>query len=168
MKNLFMLVFSLVVKTAWCQAIIPTKHQIAKLFNMDEDNTEWTICNQDNSYLKSDTLRLYNNINYFYQKSTCCKLVQWKFYKKYAFTRLDLQICTEPPTGSIITENDYFRIKFSSDKSGLYLFVLNKKSTPEFFQIVGLQEVKLSNNNISKIIVLKRLMSKQPIVGPTY
>jgi hypothetical protein len=167
-KILLLLVFSFMANLCWCQNNVLSKHQMTKIFRPDDDHTEWTICNQDSSFFKADTLRLYDNINYFYQKSDCCRLVQWDFYRKNAFRRPILQICTEPASGSVLTENDYFKIKFLSDKSGLYLFVLNRKYPPDFFKVIGLQEVGLANNNKSRVILLKRLMSKRPIVAPLY
>jgi hypothetical protein len=131
-----------------------------KIFMSDDDPTEWVICNQDSSYFKSDTLRLYSNINYFYQKSSCCKLVTWRFYKKNAFTRSDLQVCNEPPTGSVLTKNDYFRLKVISSKNGLSLLIKNQISPPVFFMMIDLQEIELDNNSRSKLIVLKRVARK--------
>src|SRR5437868_3504403 len=100
MRILSLLVFILIVKAGWCQNNVPTKSQIAQVFKPADDKTEWLICNQDSSFFKSDTLRLYGNINYFYQKTDCCKLIEWRFYKKNAFTRSNLEVCKEPPTGS--------------------------------------------------------------------
>jgi len=126
MRILVLLALTLLTNVGWCQNNVPTRHQMADIFRPDDDNTEWLICNQDSTFFKSDTLRLYNDINYFYQKSDCCKFIKWDFYKKNVFVRCHLQICTEPSTGSVLTENDYFKIKISSDKSGLYLFVVDR------------------------------------------
>jgi hypothetical protein len=79
MKILLILLFSLIATIGRCQNNVPNKHRT------DDDHIGWVICNQDSSFCKSDTLRLYDNINYFYQKSDCCKLVRWDFYKKNAF-----------------------------------------------------------------------------------
>jgi hypothetical protein len=160
MRLLILLIFSLTTEAVWCQNNVPTKHQMAKVFKPDEEKTEWLICNQDSSFFKSDTLRLYSSINYFYQKSDCCKLVEWNFYKANAFTRSSLQVCTEPPIGSVLTENDYFKIKISSNKSGLYLFVVDRKDSSDSFKIIDIQEIELSNNTKSKLIVLKRMARK--------
>ena len=168
MKILLLSLFSLIATIGWCQNNVPTKHQMAKVFRTDDDHTEWVICNQDSSFFKSDTLRLYSNINYFYQKSDCCKLIRWDFYKKNAFTFSDLQVCKEPPTGSVLTENDYLKIKLSSDRSGMYLYILNRKGVADFFKIIDYHDVGLAANNKSKVIVLKRLMSQHHIVGPLY
>ena len=168
MRILFLFAFSLIVKIGCCQNNIPTKHQIITLFRHDADNTEWVICNQDSSFFKSDTLLLYNNINYFYQKSDCCKLIQWNFYKKNAFTRSNLQVCTEPPLGSVLTKNDYFKIKLISNKSGLYLFVVNRRDPIDSFKVIDLHEDALANNQKFMVIVLKRLMDKHPTVVLSY
>lgn len=99
MRTLILFAFSLMANIGWRQHSSLTKNQIDKILNADNDHTEWSICNVDSSFFKSDTLRLYNNINYFYQKSNCCKLVTWRFYKKNAFTLSGLEVCKEPPVG---------------------------------------------------------------------
>lgn len=167
MKVLFLLMFGSLVNVSWCQNSVLTKHQMAKIFVSDDDHKEWIICNQDSSFFKSDTLRLYSTINYFYQKSNCCKLIKWDFYKKNAFTRSSLQVCTEPPTGSVLTENDYFKIKLPSDKSSLYLVVVNR-THQNFFKVIDVREERLANNQKSKVIVLKRLMGKDSAVEQLY
>ena len=160
MRIPILVVFSLIINVGWCQNNVPTGHQMAKIFRLDNDHTKWTICNQDSSFFKSDTLRLYDNINYFYQKSDCCKLMQWNFYKKDAFICSTLQVCKEPPTGSVLTENDYFKIRTLSDKRGLYLFAINRKAPSYFFKVIDLQEIGLADNRKSRVIVLKRIVKK--------
>lgn len=173
MKYIFTLFFALSINWGLCQELSPSKHQLSKLFKLSIDqeskktisvgNNAWTICNQDSSFFKSDTIRIYSNINYFYQKGACCKFIQWTFYKKNAFVQSDLQVCIEPSSSSIL--NKYYTIEFLSGKKELYLFILNSDNAFELFRVINLQEIKLAQNNSTKIIALKRMTTKNPIVG---
>ncbi|MBS1531314.1 MAG: hypothetical protein JSU01_13490 [Bacteroidetes bacterium] len=162
--------FLLCIKAGLCQSSSSTKRQVTKLFKSSIGNGEWTICNQDNAFFKADTLRLYNNINYFYQLSSCCQFIQWKFFKEKSFVQSAVQICKEPASSTVVTPDDYYTVKYFSKGGVQYLFVLKEKSKAEIFQLIGLQEVQLANNNSTKIILLKRLISKseRPIVGSVH
>jgi len=177
MKIILTLIFLLVcINVGFCQNLSPTRHQVTKLFKSSIDqeskksisvgNSAWTICNQDSAFFKADTLRLYNNLNYFYQISTCCKFILWTFYKKNAFVLSGMQVCKEPASSSIRTE--YYKIRYFGDKKELYMVVLDRKRQPEFFRVIGLQEIGLADNNKSKVIVLKGLISKQRLVGSVH
>ena len=173
-KLIFILLF--VAKVGMCQNLIPNKHQINRLFNSSFDKESekklntgsvvWTICNQDSAFFKADTIKLYSEINYFYQFSSCCHFIQWTFYKKHAFIQSSLQICNEPSSGSITTLNDYFNIKLLR---GNLLEILNAKGDPgpEFFVIINVDEIKLARGK-SKIITLKRFFRRGEIIGTVY
>src|ERR1700761_2555910 len=95
-------------KVGSSQKSIYTAHRLVKLFKSSIDQQSknvisigagaWIICNHDSSYFTADTLRLFDNINYFYQNGTCCDFVDWTFFKKNAFAQSKFQICNEPST----------------------------------------------------------------------
>jgi len=145
-----------------------TAHKLTKLFKSSIGNGEWIICNHDSSYFTSDTIRLFDNINYFYQKGGCCDFVKWTFAKKNAFVQSKFQVCKEPSTGDIIDpEHDTYTIKTFSDNRVVYLFVSKWKSV-EVFQLVGVDDIKLLDNRSAKVVTLKRTMTRKSIVGHTY
>jgi hypothetical protein len=153
-----------------------TAHHLKKIFkeSIDQESKksisvgsgEWTICNQDSAFFKDDTIRLYSNINYFYQISKCCNFINWTFYEKKAFVQSTSQICKEPASASPSTE--YYNIRFFSDKQTLYLYVIKQKSSVEVFQVLSIREVNLADNESSKEITLKRLFAKRAIIGHVY
>jgi hypothetical protein len=145
---------------AFGQDNIPTKLQFKKLF---KENTHWTICNQDSAFYKSDTLRLYSNVNYFYQKSSCCNFVDWIFYKNNSFLQKTSQVCKEPATTGVISNKEKYTLILASGK----LFLLNYKGHIEYFEVVSLLKIPLVNNNSTIEITLKRLTPKT-IVGPLH
>lgn len=66
--------------------------QVSKTDSQAVYNT-WYICNDDNSFFKSDTISLYDNINSALQTKICCDYIKWTFYKKNSFspTRASMQ-----------------------------------------------------------------------------
>ena len=141
-----------------------TKSQIFKLIKSSINQTSrksisvgsgaWIICNQDNSFFKSDTIKLYNNINYFYQLSSCCDFIDWTFYKKNSFLQSKSQICREPASADVHV--DYYQLIVIKENETLYLQI-NKSNLPvSKFEIVKIENIKLDNNNSTDVIVLKR------------
>nr|WP_294944163.1 hypothetical protein [uncultured Mucilaginibacter sp.] len=117
-------------------------------------NSEWTICNQDSSYFKSDTVRIYSNINYFYQISNCCNFVNWTFYNKNAFVLSKSQICKEPSSASV--KVDYYRFNIFLNKKKTYLSISNTIGAVEKFEVIDIREIALAQNNSTQEITLKR------------
>jgi hypothetical protein len=148
-----------------CQNVKPTAHQLSKLFKSSIDqeskksisagNGAWIICNQDSSFFKADTLRVYNNVNYFYQLSSCCKFIGWTFYNKNSFIQSDLQICNEPASSSI--KNYSYQISIFSEKQKTYMLVIKPQITSEKFEVIKIEDIKLANNNLTKAVTLKRV-----------
>lgn len=150
-----------------CQIKKTSVHQLKFIFKKTIDQPEkdrvviganaWIICNQDSAFFKTDTVKLYSNINYFYQKSNCCEFIKWTFYRKNKFTQSQSQICEEPPISSV--KFDYCNIDFFSKKGKTYILVINK-SNDQLFETIGLEEIPLADNGSSKVVILKRVTSK--------
>ncbi|MBD1386113.1 hypothetical protein IDJ75_12540 [Mucilaginibacter rigui] len=164
MKLIYTLTLILIANVGYSQSAAPGVNQVYKLLRSSINQTskksisigsgEWLICNQDSAFFKNDTLRLYDNINYFYQLSKCCDFIGWTFYEKNAFVQSKSQICNEPSSMSIQTE--YYNIQvFSKDKS-TFMFVIKQGVVFGKFEIINIKSIALANNNSSKIIVLKR------------
>lgn len=117
-------------------------------------NCSWLICNKDSSYYLSDTIRLYNHINYYYDPSNCCEFVKWEFESSSKFRLIETKICKEPPT-SKTDLNNLNKINWEIDKSNLYITIENvKKKNKEKFLVCDFYEEKLWNG-IHKCMVLK-------------
>lgn len=163
MKLIYTLLIILTFHTISLSQTKPTKKDLVKLFkssiyqpskkSISVGLGAWTICNQDSAYFKADTIKLYNNINYFYQISTCCDFVNWTFYKKKAFIQSCSQICKEPASANIKT--DYYVVRIISNNGNLLLQVIDKRNS-KTFKVLSLKEIKLEGNNSTTEITLKR------------
>ncbi len=90
--------------TGLCQNTLRTPRQLLKLFKLsinqlsrkgvDIGSGAWTICNQDSSFFKSDTLRVYDNLNYFYQISQVVAVQSWAISRQVYFRKMALNICS--------------------------------------------------------------------------
>lgn len=113
----------------------------------------WIICNTDSAYYKADTIKLYDNINYFYQRNSCCSFIEWTFYKRNAFLQNKAQICREPSSMSALTE--YCEFKIAKKKDNVYLIVIDKHLKK--FELVSISQLKLTNNGVVNEITLKKV-----------
>jgi hypothetical protein len=85
MKYRLTIIFLSCWSFGFCQKFIVDRHHLTKLFkesieqeskkSISVGSGEWTICNQDSAYFKADTIKIYSNINYFYQQSNCCNFI---------------------------------------------------------------------------------------------
>lgn len=143
----------------------PTIHEVYKIFESSIDQPskkaisigagEWLICNSDSAFYKKDTLKMYNNINYFYQQSNCCKFIGWTFYKKDAFVQSESQICDEPT--SRLVKSDNFQFKLSVKNKRLLMLISNSGSAIGNFEILEIGNISLADNNLAKVLTLKRI-----------
>lgn len=149
---------------AFCQGL--SKKQLSALLKPDKEDSErnWVTCNQDSTFFKSDTVRLYDNINYFYQLSSCCDFVEWHVYKKEGFSQGRSQICKEPASASVIS--DFFKFSIWKSSKKIYLTAINPKTHDmQIFEFVSLSKIKLANNNYASELIFVKMFSPKPIVG---
>lgn len=128
----------------------PTKGQLLKAFKgsvrqensvkVSTNSNPWVICNKDSAFYKSDTVRLYNNVNYYYN-SKCCDFIDWTFYKKEAFVLTRVQICKEPATASVAKNEDWFTIKVSNEDKNLLLETYNQGKLVDRFKVISIDKV---------------------------
>ena len=153
---------------AFSQNKQPTKSQLIAAFkrSIRQDNSgrvstnsnPWAICNKDSAFYKSDTLRLYNNVNFYYY-SKCCDFTDWTFYKKDAFVLTRVQICKEPTTASVTKNDDWFKVKISTENKTLFLQTYNQGRLVDKFKVVSLEQVdKIGQpNETTNMVTLVRI-----------
>jgi len=118
---------------------------------------EWYICNKDSSYYLSDTIKIFNHVNYLYDPSNCCSFVCWDFKNKSIFHLREIFICQEPPIGKVIFNNKY-KISWESDKNELVLLKKNYLNRVEKFIVLDFREVALWNKiQTCFVLTLKRI-----------
>ncbi|RXK62762.1 hypothetical protein ESA94_07125 [Lacibacter luteus] len=136
------------------QTIVPTKKQLLKLFKssirqdlkskITTNSNPWVICNDDSSYYKADTIRLFPNSN-DYPDCKCSCYIDWTFYKKDAFI-LTREYINEPRRISVTKSGDWYVVKLSLDGESLILETFNQNILIDRFKVV----------DINHSIVLKR------------
>ena len=117
----------------------------------------WVICNKDSSFFHSDTILLYNNVNYYYYSDNCCTFIDWTFYRKNAFVQTKTQICKEPPTSTVATKNDWFTISIQKEQKDIVLETINQ-DTISRFKVIALDKILMGKlKEETNRIVLVRL-----------
>ena len=166
MTKLLLFIFLFCGQIVFGQNNQPTKSQLLRVFkgSIRQDNSgkistnsnPWVICNKDSAFYKSDTLRLYNNINYYYY-SNCCDFTDWTFYKKDAFVLTRVQICKEPTTASVARNEDWFTVKVRKDKN-LFLETYNQGKLIDRFEVVSVEKVDNigQHKEITELVTLVR------------
>ena len=167
MTKHFLLLFLIVGHNTFAQNNNPTKSQLLKVFKksirqdtkgmVSTNSNPWVVCNKDSAFYKNDTLRLYNNVNYYYY-SKCCDFVDITFYKKNAFVAVQTEICKEPPTSTVATNDDWFTIDVLKDKGSLIILTINQGKIVDRFKVISINEVNNIGqlNDITEVLTLVR------------
>jgi len=154
--RLFILVtFSFAGHISVGQTSQPTKKQLLKLFKssirqdsklkVTTNSNPWVVCNDDSSYYKADTIRLFPYSN-DYPDCKCSCYIDWTFYKKDAFI-LTREYTNEPRRVIVTKSSDWYIVKLSLADKSLILETFNQNNLIDRFEVIDI--------NLS--IVLKRL-----------
>jgi len=141
MKYFYTSILSIVtILTCYAQNDISRKN-LKKLLNVKRgyDSKVWTICNSNTT----DSIKLYSNMNYFYQSKSCCEFIQWNFYNKNNMREEQIQVCDEPSTGKTITKNDYYSIKIEKEDDNLYLDKYQNNKLVNRYRVLSITKEKL-------------------------
>ena len=159
MRTSIILFFFLVGHTSLGQISNPTKKQVFKILKasikqdskskVSTNSNPWVICNEDSSYFKSDTLKLFPHLN-DYPNCRCYCYIDWTFYKKDAFV-LTREYIDEPRRVSVTNADNWYVIKLSKVNNDLVLKTYNQGKLVDQFNVVS----------IDNTIVLKRLKIDQ-------
>lgn len=114
---------------------------------------EWTANNKDSLYYKSDSVVFYQDINHFYDGSTCDIVVLR--VSKTDFKFVNTYLCTEPGRERWLTGKHRLKLKKSEGKQILEIKVLNET---ERFDIIAYEEKRINRYPWDiKILALRRL-----------
>lgn len=131
---------------SWCQLFsqdYPTKKELKKLFSEKQEylgELDWETCNDDSSYYKNDTIRLYNRntVTVCLNQERCCEKVDWTFFNGNSFGLSKTSRCQEPPLSTAIGPDDRYKIKIKTVDTILELHIKNSKSQTEILEVVSL------------------------------
>jgi hypothetical protein len=117
----------------------------------------WTTCNDDSLYFKSDTLVLYQDINYRnLAKKQCCHYINWNIPTKKDFKIEDLFACAEP--GTIKTSGLKEKIKLITKNSEKIIEIYTNGSVTDRFIILKFESKEVDRYPWEiKILTIKRL-----------
>ncbi len=116
---------------------------------------KWIACNKDSLYYKSDTVTMYQDVNYTI-KSNCCYYVNWNITSKKDIKIENAFLCTEPGRVSSFNGQEVFKLS----KGGQRQLITIKRSGKEIekFEILKLEERKVNRYpHDIKVLTLKRL-----------
>ena len=117
-------------------------------------NGEWTINNNDSSYYKSDTIRLYQDINYQYEIKTC-HIIKWKKDKR-KFSIHFIDICSEP--GRAMTYDEKETVKLKSKNKNQIIEIGRGGKVIESFYVLNMEQKRVDRNPYDiKILTLERM-----------
>lgn len=115
---------------------------------------EWTICNEDSLYYKSETIELHQDANYNIQNK-CCHYLNWKITSKKSIKIEDSFACTEP--GRLSSSNLKETFKVVNYNDGQMIILKRGKEEIDKFMIIKLEEKRVNRYpHYVKILTLKR------------
>jgi len=122
--------------------------------DLNDLNGEWTVNNNDSSYFKSDTIRLYQDINYLYEIKTC-SIIEWKKDRR-KFSIHYIKTCSEPMRAMKYNEKETIRLKYKNENQIIELRRSGK--IIESFIILDMEVKEVARNPYEiKILTLKRI-----------
>lgn len=137
-----------------------TKKHLKGLFKKSTDKYSlsniWISCNTDQTYFSSDTIKLFNHQNYYYNSKDCCRFVSWKFENPQSFRLSKSYMCTEPPI-SEVSQNNLFQTNFKNIDGQLYLRINSFDNTVENLKVVDLTKKLLPNEESCYVLTLVRI-----------
>ena len=147
--KIYLLLFLFLSINCWGQKTELTKKNLLKILKssirqdskskIQTNSNPWSICNEDSSYFKSDTLHLYLSNNSQYRNhSLCCNFINWSFYKKDAFILTKTQICKEPPTTSASKAENWYTLKIKKEDKILTLTTCNQEKIMTRFKVINI------------------------------
>lgn len=121
-----------------------------------QSKTEWTACNIDSSYYKSDTVKLYSN-DYFHISAKCCNYIDWTFCNRTTFNLTELFNCVEPPYSDLDPNNYGLKLKLKKNKANkLILSIYDKGKFKDRFILVSLDRIELQKGQLSYRLTMVR------------
>jgi len=158
MRQIELLILLLTSLTSSRQSTYPTTKELKQIFKESEEKygltNLWIACNDDSSYFKSDTVRLFNHVNYYYHSNGCCKFIKWEFQKSLTITFTESRMCVEPPRATLFGLQ---KIKMTDDKGVIYLELSSSGHRIDKFKVVGLSTKELwTGGHVSNVLTLKR------------
>lgn len=116
---------------------------------------EWTACNKDSLYHRSETVVLYQDANYYVQ-AKCCHYVNWKIRSKKKMRIENSFVCTEPGRVNSSTLKETYKVVNCED--GQMIVLKRGKAVIDKFKVVNLQDNRVERYPYDiKILTLKRL-----------
>ena len=103
-------------------------------------NGEWQTKNDDNLYYRTDTIKLFKDINHFYNTQTCY-LIKWTVEKRN-FKLSNVFACTEPGRVSAYTEKE--KLRLTKTDFGHIISLERNNQIFDKFKITDYQEKKVN------------------------
>jgi hypothetical protein len=119
----------------------------------------WLICNKDNAYYNSDTIKLYNYITNIYNSNYCCSFVVWYFRSKSNFSFSETVVCDQPYNTKVVYKNIcHCKIKWKILNDQLILIKKCDLKKDEKYLVLDLKKELLPWGTFSNyILTMKRI-----------
>ncbi len=115
-----------------------TEENLKQVFSLKHNSffPGWSaLYNTDSTYAKTDTIRLYTNVSNFLLNPKFCYLTSWTFSDSITFDLSETNICQNPDSSTVISDNIDLKIKFNKIDKNLVLTILNEREINDNFII---------------------------------
>ena len=119
----------------------PTKKELKKLFSEKQEylgELSWETCNDDSSYYKNDTIKLYYRNTTCLNQERCCERIDWTFFNGNSFGLSNTSLCQEPPLSTAIGPDNRYKVKIKKVGATLELHIKDSKNKIEVLEVVAL------------------------------
>ena len=129
---------SLVTKERLLQIFKASIKQDSKL-KIQTNSNPWIICNDDDFYYKSDTLR-FSHYSNDYPDCKCLCYIDWTFYKSDAFV-VTKESIAEPRRVSVAKADNWYVIKTFKRGQDLILETYNQSRLVDQFKVISIDPI---------------------------
>lgn len=117
---------------------------------------DWASCNKDSLYYTSDTIRLYQDNNYYF-KTKCCYYVHWNIFTKGKMKIENSFMCVEP--GRRFWNSDEIAIELKKNNGKQFIILKKNGAAMQNFLLLSFEKIELSEAPYGtiKVLTLKKM-----------
>lgn len=159
MNKIILILLIIVSQFSFAQNEKLTQKKITRLFKEDKNNNykDWFSCNLDNTFYKSDTIYLYDNVDYFLEDWKCKKFIRFRFNTKKSFSQCEYAFYGSISTVSEITKKDLYKMKVTTENDSIFINKYFNNELVVKFYVKELSEFQLTDAKYKskKLILIK-------------
>lgn len=150
---------------AYAQPYPSSKKHLEQLIREGSKNNYsgvYTIqaCNEDSLFYKQDTIRFYDDPDYYSKIGICCEFIEWEFSDDDLIRQQEPQTCMDP-SSLLVSSIRYYKYRIEKHNRKIFLNLYTDKKTYNSFLLQNIEYFELPGENNCRGITLIR---QRPVI----